>query len=487
MKHKKLHPIVLLLGSCAIVLGSLFLFAFRDMTGKPYPEIAAYIQAHPYKYVRYTVTIDGGERPMKVRNTNTVLTLTALGQTDSLIAQAEYLQHLTEITFAPELTPAPKDIVAVRQAFPNTFVGFAQTEFSGLTYPQNTEHLDLSQLKPEQISEAVYLLQALENLQSITLSNGDAISSLTIPEAATLQKARPDVQFQYTTQLFGQTISTDMETVEYFRVPIGDDGLDSFRQLMPMMHELTYMKLDTCDISNEAMAQFREEFADQCKVVWRVFFGQNNALTDTYKIWATWNIDTKEVDDLKYCNEVKYLDLGHNSFRNLDFMQNMTDLEMAIVAIGNLEDISGIVNCTKLEFLEIFSNRSLTDEDMQHLSSLTNMKYLNISNTILMRDLSFTDNMPKLRKLWCTISRVPWAETQRVKELHPDCEFVFLSDGDPTDYGWRYTRESGYREMTPEYALVRARFGYSNWDFSRDEKGYLREEITYESLGLTPT
>jgi hypothetical protein len=104
-----------------------------------------------------------------------------------------------------------------------------------------------------------------------------------------------------------------------------------------------------------------------------------------------------------------------------------------------------------------------------------------------MRDLSFTDSMPKLRKLWNTLSRVPQAEIDRVKALHPDCEFVFLYDGDPTDYGWRYTYESGYKEMTPEYALVRARFGYSDWDFSRGEKGYLREEITYESLGLTPT
>jgi len=165
----------------------------------------------------------------------------------------------------------------------------------------------------------------------------------------------------------------------------------------------------------------------------------------------------------------------------------MPDLEMAILAIGNLQDISGIVNCPKLEFLEIFSNRSLTDEDMQHLSALTNMKYLNVSNTILMRDLSFTDSMPKLKKLWNTLNRCPAAEIERVKALHPDCEFVFLYDGDPTDYGWRYTYKNGYQEMTPEYALVRARFGYADWDFSRDEKGYLREEITYESLGLTPS
>ena len=342
-------------------------------------------------------------------------------------------------------------------------------------------------ITPEDVTEAALGIAALPKLETVHLNSPDSISTVSLDTAAALQKDNPHVFFDYTLELFGQTVSTDMETVEYFQVSIGNEGLETFRKLLPLMPKLTYLKLDTCGIDNELMAQFREEVKDQCKVVWRVFFGQNDALTDTYKIWATWNIDTKEVAVLQYCNEVKYLDLGHNSFMNLDFLKGMPDLEMAILAIGNLQDISGIETCTKLEFLEIFSNRSLTDEDMQHLSALTNMKYLNISNTILMRDMSFTDHMPKLRKLWNTINRCSYAEVERVKALHPDCEFFFIYDGDPTDYGWRYTPESGYTEMTPEYALVRARFGYDQWDFSRGEKGYLREEITYESLGLTPS
>ena len=468
-----------------VVVGT-FLFFFKNMTGMPYSEIEAYQHANPNKFVYYAVTVDGGDKPLKLSNRDDEVNLTAAKQADSILAQAEYLQNLVSINLG-DVTLNANTLNALHEAFPDAAIQYAQVEVLGKTYSIDATVLDLSQITADDLDTAANSIWALPALETVILSKEGEVSPLSLEDAAALQSTNPHIFFQYSTELFGQIISTDMETVEYFQVHIGNEGLDTFRTLMPLMKHLTYLKLDTCEIDNELLYEFRKEVQDQCKVVWRVFFGQNNALTDTYKIWATWNVDTKEVAVLKYCNEVKYLDLGHNSFMNLDFLEEMTELEMAILAIGNPQDISGIENCTKLEFLEIFSNRSLTDEDMQHLSALTNMKYLNISNTILMRDMSFTDHMPKLRKLWNTLNRCSYAEVERVKALHPDCEFVFLYDGDPTDYGWRYTRESGYTEMTPEYALVRARFGYADWDFSRDEKGYLREEITYESLGLTPS
>ena len=92
-------------------------------------------------------------------------------------------------------------------------------------------------------------------------------------------------------------------------------------------------------------------------------------------------------------------------------------------------------------------------------------------------------HMPNLKKLWCTLSNVPQAEIDRVKALHPDCEFVFKSHGDPTDYGWRY--DSNGNE-TPRYALLRAQFDYEHDQVSQWPKGELKEEVTYESTGITP-
>ena len=485
MKNNSLKTVGIAALGCAVAVGGLLMFRYKDMTGMPYSEIEAYKQAHPKKVVTYTVTVEGGEQPLKLDEKSEHIVLTNGAQAFSLAEVSEYLQHAQTVTL--DFTPDHKELLAIFEAFPKTEIVFESFTLDGKPYSADCTELDVSRFIYDNTEETIRLLQALPNLTTVELMSSDGSSKLSPEDVLQLQEACPDLLFHYTFDLFGQRVSTDAESLYYFETYIGDEGLDRFREIMPIMKNLTYLRLDTCSTTNEATAALREELADQCKVVWRVFFGQNDALTDTYKIWATWNVDTKEVACLQYCNEVKYLDLGHNSFMNLDFMSTMTELEMAIVAIGNLYDISGIANCTKLEFLEIFSNHQLTDEDMQHLSALTNMKYLNISNTILMHNLSFTDSMPKLRKLWNTLSRVPQAEIDRVMALHPDCEFVFLYDGDPTDYGWRYTYESGYQEMTPEYALVRARFGYSDWDFSRGEKGYLREEITYESLGLTPS
>ena len=485
MNKKTLKTIGFAALGCAVAVGGLLLCTFKDMTGAPYNEIEAYKQAHPKKVVTYTVTVEGGEKALKLDEKTLHIVLTNGAQAYNLANVSEYLQQAE--TVALDYTPTHKELLTVIQAFPNAEVLFDSFTLNGTEYSADCTELDVSDFVYGNLEDTVQLLQVLPNLTAVELMGKDSETKLTVDDVLLLQEACPHLLLRYEFELFGQTVNTDAEELYYFETYIGDAGLDQFRKIMPIMKNLTYLRLDTCSTTNEATAALREELKDQCKVVWRVFFGQNDALTDTYKIWATWNVDTKEVACLQYCNEVKYLDLGHNSFMNLDFMSTMTELEMAIVAIGNLYDISGIANCTKLEFLEIFSNRQLTDEDMQHLSALTNMKYLNISNTILMRDLSFTDSMPKLRKLWNTLNRVPQAEIDRVKALHPDCEFVFIYDGDPTDYGWRYTYESGYQEMTPEYALVRARFGYSDWDFSRGEKGYLREEITYESLGLTPS
>lgn len=486
MRSERTEIFLYILLSSIIAVCSLLLYSYKNMTGTPYEEIAAYIDENPHVNVTYSVTIDGGEQPLKINQNTQRITLTSPAQVPSLAEQAVYLPTME--TLYLDFTPNETELIAIHESFPDTQLSLSAFTIGGVTYPGDATELNLADFAYSNPKETIRVLQALPAVKTVNLMDTYETSRLTLDNVLALQEGCPDVLFLYRFDLFGQPVSTDMESLIYTNVGIGDRGLNQFRRIMPIMKNLTYLRLDTCDTSDAATAQLREELKDKCKVAWRVFFGQNDALTDTYKIWATWNLNTVEVQVLRYCNEVKYLDLGHNHFANMDFLAGMPDLEMAIVAIGRASDISGIANCKKLEFLEIFSNTELTDDDMQHLAGLTNMKYLNISNLPRIRDLSFTDNMDQLRWLWCTMSYVKKDEIKRVQELHPDCivKYIYFT-GDPTDYGWRYTKESGYTQMSPEYALVRARFGYDQWDLSKGERGYLREEITYESLGLTPS
>lgn len=484
MKSKKIQVLSVVGLLCVIAACALLLLSPKDMTGMPYEEITAYAEAHPRREITYTVVIEGGAEPLQLNESTQLVTLTAAAQIDSLIAQAEYLQSVTAVEL--DFTPTEQQLFALLPVFPKAELLYDSFTLDGVSYPANTTELDLSEYCAD-MDKTVELLQTMTKVKTVELMAADGSCVLALEDVLRLQEACPDVLFNYSFKLFGQTVSTDMESLIYEKVKIGDAGLDEIRRIMPIMKNLTFIRLDTCSTSDEATAQLREELKEQCKVTWRVFFGQNNCLTDTYKIWATWNLNEDEVEVLKYCTEVKYIDLGHNDIRNVDFMAYMPDVEMAIIALGNIHDISGIVNCTKIEYLEIFSN-NLDDEDMQLLSGLTNIKYLNISNLPDIRDLSFTDNMKDLRKLWCVMSYVSKDEIQRVKDLHPDCEVVYrYYSGDPTDYGWRYVPGTEEKELSPEYALVRARFGYDTWDLSQGSRGYLREEITYESLGLEPS
>ncbi|MBQ3257631.1 MAG: hypothetical protein IJA67_09480 [Oscillospiraceae bacterium] len=487
MKRERIEPILFAVLACIVVVCSLLLYTQKDLTGTPYSEIAAYVEANPHKRVTYSVTVYGGAEPLVIDERTENIILTAGDQCYSMAEQAALLPETVPILL--DFIPTEKELLTMLKAFPKAELVYTAFTLDGREYPANAAELDLSDCTYGKIAKHAELLNTLPALRSILLVDPDGQVTLTLDEVLELQTELPELLLRYKFELFGKIVTTDMERLDYVKTPIRDSGLDEFRKVMPIMKKLTHLQLDTCKTSDEATARLREDLAPQCKVVWRVFFGNNDALTDTYKIWATWNLNSDEVALLKYFTECKYIDLGHNHFTNLDFMNYMPDLEMAIVALNELSDISGIANCKKLEYLEIFTNNPLTDEDMVHLSGLTNMKYLNVSNLPKLTSLAFTDNMPNLRWLWCTMSYIPKAEVQRVKELHPDCivNYIYFT-GDPTDYGWRYTEfpKDGEPVKSSVYTLVRARFGYDTWDFSKDGKGHLREEITFESLGLTP-
>ena len=84
----------LIIAGIAVVLliAALFLFMFKDMSGMPFNEIEAYMEAHPNKIVYYSVTIEGGDSILKITNRDEAVTLTDCAQIAGMAEQAEYLQ-----------------------------------------------------------------------------------------------------------------------------------------------------------------------------------------------------------------------------------------------------------------------------------------------------------------------------------------------------------------------------------------------------------
>lgn len=449
-----------------------------DMTGMPYSEIEAYIAENPNKKVTYTVTIDGGTEPVIVTNESVDVVLTDIAQIDSLLAQSEYLQHLTAVDMSA-LTVEASVMNKMFETFPNADIGCKAVAFLDREFPPDTTKIDLSDLVTEQLPEAIEGMKALSRLSEVELCKDGAMSIVSLDDASALCAAYPDLTYNFKIELFGQEVSTDMERLEYWRAGFGDEGLEDFRKLLPLMHKLTYLKLDWCGTTDEAMAQLRDDFPE-IKIVWRVFFHEYNCLTDTLKIWANWTVNDMNNDCLKYCTDVKYLDLGHTMITHCEWARNMPDLEVVIMGDCNLKSIEPLRECPKITYLEIFSSKVT---DLSPLEDLTELKYLNISN-LKIDDITPMYGLNNLIKVNSTMNgSIPQEQIDKFRELQPQCVATFLDHGNPTGYDWRY---DNWGHILPRYALLRQQFGYSPVDYSRYPTGYVTEEITYESTGITP-
>ncbi len=469
MKKPILILLTLALLTAAGAGGYLYVYGHADLTGLPYEEIAAYRHKHPRRTVTYAVPIDDR---LTLTDTDTAVTLTDARQGSGLTANAEYLQGLTAIDFGSTV-PTPAQVQAVKTAFPNAKVTFGQVELFGQRVSVQETELHLSH---GQTAEAAQALAVLPSVTDVYLSE-----DIPLEDAAALCTAHPSLTYHYTVTLFGQTLTTDMETVSYFRVPIGDEGLEQFRKLLPMMHKLTCLTLDWCGTSDEAMAALRQEFSGRFRVEWRIFFGEYNCLTDTYKIWANY-LTTEQAYPLRYCTEVKYMDIGHSqTLEHIDFAAYMPNLEVLILgdcrAIQSLEPLRG---CTKMEYLEMYR---LPVSDLSPLSGMTELEHLNISEMPI-TDISPLEGLPKLKRLWSNNNPALAQQVLDYGKRHTDCT-VLTNGGHPVFYHWRYT-DPGQSTYTPRYALLRQQIGYPTSDSSCWPKGYVREEITYESTGITP-
>ena len=426
-----------------------------DLSGSTcYDAIMRYIAAHPDVEVRYTVdtgteVISGDTEELDLRGKEF--------SADALAELAQYLPQLRLIRIDAEKLTAD-EIDVLKSAFADAQFDYTVT-ILGKSYPNDVKTLDLSPITQAQTDETAQTLQKLDELESVELMDEDGVCNISFEEAAKLIDAAPGAAFNYVIRLYGKDISLADESIEYSDIPFGDDGLMEIRGLIPYMHRLSYIKLDRCEVSSEKMAQLRDEYPD-IKVVWRVYFSRDgyNCLTDTKKIWATGTVTDGFMHDLMYCTEVEYIDLGHNCITNIDFVNNMPKLKVAVFAITWVESIEPLANCPDLEYLEIFTSNVT---DLTPLASCTKLEHLNISN-LDVSDLTPLYGLTNLKRLRVTMSDIPQEKQEEIQKMLPDCEMCFEWH-DPTGDDWRYD-ENGDR--VERYELLAQQFGYDDWDYS---------------------
>lgn len=188
-------------------------------------------------------------------------------------------------------------------------------------------------------------------------------------------------------------------------------------------------------LDNEAMAQFRENHREDYKVVWTVQCGPLATRTD-----ATLFMPTKyyvmpgsfadwHTENLKYCEDMISMDIGHMTIAELDFLRYMPKLKYLDIALNHITDLTPLAECKNLVFLVM---HTLSMElDYSPLLECTALEDLNIGGNP--GDISPVFEMKQLKNLW--ITGCGEANYNRAKAALPNTNIGYFYKT-PND-GWR--------------------------------------------------
>lgn len=425
-----------------------------DLRGSDcYDAIVQYIAAHPEVNVQYDVAIGTD------RYDSAIETLSITGDKldfTALLSNLKYLDSVASLVL-PETELTVEQIASLTDAYPGIAVEYT-VSLAGNIYSTDAAEVDLSSLTSGDLDAAIAKIRLLPAVTSAQLNQADGTSSLSTTDVKKLQQELPDVFFHYSFDLFGKTVSTTDEVIEYFDQDIGNEGESQIREALDILTSCTYIKFDDCGIDSEVMAGIRDDYPD-VKVVWRIYADYFSMCTDETMIRMTFDLQDGDVSELKYCTDVTYMDIGHNDWlTDISFVEYMPKLECVIVSGSRVSDISYFEDHDSLVWLELCFCGQV--KDLSVLATCDNLKYLNVSYSQV-SDLSPLDNL-KLDRLNCMNAYVTLVEQRRYKELHPDCISVFEGK-QPYGYGWRYN-DHGYT-FFDYYKNMRVVFRY-------DEENY---------------
>ena len=423
-----------------------------DLSGSTcYDAILDYMGKHPQIQVTFTIPLGSNQ----VSSQDTAITLPGgTFEYTALLENLQYLPNLAAISL-PDIRLDAQQINTLLETYPHLTMEYT-VELLGSNYDADTTNLDLSAMSSSQIDAVIPRLGLLTKLSTVTLSN-----SLSLQEVALLQDANPHATFQYSFSLFGKTVSTTDEEVIYKNQSIGNEGEEKIRQALAVLDNCSRFVLDNCGLDYEVLAGIREDFRDGPKVVWRVYYGVNgryNLLTDAETLRAVYNVTDDTCGPMKYCEDVKYMDIGHNEYlTDLSFIGYMPNIEVVIASGCAARELPGFENCKKLTWLELAYCYKL--ENIESLYGCESLRFLNLSFTKVSNYMPL-DGLP-LERFVCLSPKASTEEQNIFISIHPKpgCITVFYGYSNPYGYGWRYD-DNGKTFNEYYKTVIREAFNY---------------------------
>ena len=429
-----------------------------------YPQLAALAARRPEVTVEYAVTIDGREYPQDTA------VVSISGITEEEINLLTYLPELTAVTAVGCRTP--EQMTQLRDFCQEKGLSFA-LRFGTKTYPDTVEELDVTGVTDGELE----LLQLLPELKTLHLKNPEAD-----PETvAQLRSTYPKADISWEVEIAGVSFPDDTKEVDLSAVlessavqtaagtaagtqtavgaqtttktqtttgtatgtqstketqstaPAVTLNLEDLEKKMSYLSDAKQVFLGKCGLDNEELAALRERVRDSYKLVWTVQLGKKlTARTDDTTFMPVrehvYYFLDEDAYNLRYCEDMLCVDVGHMGLTNIDFVKGMPHLQILILAHnGQLQDISPISSCKELIFLELDWSAV---KDFTPLVGCTSLEDLNIG-------LTYPSVEPLMQMTWLkNLWMVDRGGAYQLSQALPDTKIVASADV-TVGAGWR--------------------------------------------------
>lgn len=239
------------------------------------------------------------------------------------------------------------------------------------------------------------------------------------------------------------------EGEEALYVDLGDtvvEDWDAFYAYLDENRGLTRVDMYATPVGRTRIEELDERYP-HIEFGWTMEVGDHLVRTDaacfsTLHYSGDTSHPTREIALLRFCKNLRALDIGHNRVDDLSFLYELPELRVLIVACNRIEDITPIASLRHLEYLEMFSNYVT---DLSPLADLPYLAHLNIGYNNI-SDLSPLYQMPQLKRLWMkkchSRAAAPELSGEVIAKLQSalgDC--VIDTRHNPSEGGWRECAE----------------------------------------------
>lgn len=284
---------------------------------------------------------------------------------------------------------------------------------------------------------------ALFAQQLASLPEGKAAvieNSFFLPEQrAALREKFPKITLSFRNVLYGVTVGENDEKAVFEGVEEIDPA--AIHRLIKAHPSLKKIDLYEAKLTTEQQLElfnaYREiDFGFTLRIAEHVVRTDATAFSTLHNKRSITH-DAKQLSALRMCRHLRALDIGHNAVDNVDWLYDLPDIRILIIALNRIKDITPVGSLQYLEYLEMFTNQ------VQDISALKNCKHLLDLNICFNRieDISPVYELPQLERLWMYSFRYRNQDTttpelrEKLRARLPFCTFEFSHY--PTLSGWR--------------------------------------------------